>query len=293
MTFKKAAGRNFCIVCLSIFFFSLITGCSQPEPPPVTPDPHAGQVLVEDGRGNYVWVRLHEELAVNRQKKEAFSSGGNYIEYVGDSSITLRGIDVSFYQGDIDWAAVAEDGVEFAIIRAGYRGYTTGNIFEDEKFRQNIDGAIAAGLKTGVYFFSQAINEAEAVEEAEFVLELIRGYELDLPVMFDWEQIGASGDDVRTEHVSGETLTNSCIAFCETIAEAGFKPGVYFYRDLGYNEYELGRLDGLTFWVGALGDYPDFYYKHDIWQYSISGRVAGIEGDVDLNIYFYKTIGLK
>ena len=272
--------------------FCLLLCCScdaqAPSPAPAQ-DPYAGSVLVPDGTGKYIRVPLHEELPANPLSEADFASvGGNFIEYTGNGAVTVRGIDVSYYQGDIDWEKVAGDGAEFAVIRAGYRGYSKGDVYEDENFRRNYTGAVAAGMQVGVYFFSQAISVGEAAEEAEFTSGLLDGRKLDLPVMFDWERIGGGA---RTDGVSGKILTDACIAFCNIIKEAGYEPGVYFYRDLGYNTYELERLSELTFWVGALGDYPDFYYRHGMWQYSVTGRVAGIEGDVDLNIRFVKIIG--
>ena len=268
----------------------LCCSCAEKAPlPSPTPDPYAGLVLVPDGTGKHIYVPLHEGLPANTLSEADFiCADGNLIEYTGINAVTMRGIDVSFYQGDVDWEKVAADGVEFAVIRAGYRGYSQGDVYEDEKFGQNYDGAVAAGIQVGVYFFSQAINTGEAKEEAEFVSELLDGRKLDLPVMFDWERIGGGA---RTDGISGSLLTDICIVFCNGISEAGYEPGVYFYRDLGYNTYELERLSELTFWVGALGDYPDFYYRHGIWQYSITGRVDGIAGDVDLNIRFVKIIG--
>jgi lysozyme len=158
-------------------------------------------------------------------------------------------------------------------------------LFEDEMFRSNIEGALAAGLQVGVYFFSQAVNAEEAREEAGFILELIKDYDVTFPVAFDWERIEGETES-RTYDLPGETLTDCALAFCETVKDAGYEPAVYFYRDLGYNEYDLNRLKGLKFWVGAVGGYPDFYYEHQIWQYSFTGTVDGIGGGVDLNMCF-------
>ncbi|MCL1829367.1 MAG: glycoside hydrolase family 25 protein [Oscillospiraceae bacterium] len=275
-------------VILSILLFNC--ACApKPEAPPPATDPYAGQVLVSDGRGNRVWVPLYEDIPAHPLSSADFHSGdGNTVEYTGNKAVISTGIDVSFYQGDIDWEKAASDGVQFAIIRAGYRGWSKGDIFEDETFERNIEGAATAGIAVGVYFFSQAINTAEAQEEAEFVLMLLNSRKIDLPVMFDWERVETGA---RTDGLSGRELTDCCIAFCNVISEAGYEPGVYFYRDLGYNTYELDRLNSLVFWVGAISDHPDFYYRHSIWQYSITGRVAGIEGNVDLNIRFIKMIG--
>lgn len=240
---------------------------------------------VSDGMDGIMWVPLHEDIPASALEFSLFYQDGEYISYAGETPDTMRGIDVSEHQGVIDWPQVAADGVEFAMIRAAYRGYSEGQIFEDAFFRQNMEGAAAAGIKLGSYFFSQAISVEEAIEEAEFVIALLEGYTLDFPVVFDWENIGAE-TPARTDNLDSETLTDACLAFCDTVDAAGYDSAVYFYRRLGYYEYDLSRLSGLQFWVAAPGELPDFYYEHDIWQYSFTGKVSGIETDVDLNIYF-------
>lgn len=248
-------------------------------------DPYEGMALVPNGAGGEMWITVLDELAVSTFAAEDFSRDGEYINYRGEEYSAWRGIDVSEHQQEIDWEAVRGDGVDFAIIRAGYRGYSEGILNEDKYFRQNIEGALNAGLKVGIYFFSQAISVEEAVEEAGFLLELIKGYEVVLPVFYDWEAIdGTPG--VRTEGIAGSEITGFALAFCKVIENAGYNAGVYFYRSLGYNEYELDRLAGIVFWSAAVGEYPDFYYAHTVWQYSYTGKVSGIEADTDLNILF-------
>ncbi len=251
-----------------------------------TIDPHAGQVLVSDGMGGTMWVTDYENLGRNEYDTECLGRDGQYITYESEEHIAMRGIDVSFYQGEIDWQAVAADGVEFAIIRAGYRGSTEGVLNVDERFEENYTGAISAGLRVGLYFFSQAINEEEARQEAQFVLSLLNGRELDLPVFFDWEHVTLEGEEIRTVDIDGTTLTDCCLAFCEEIEAAGLSAGVYYYRSLAYTYYELDRLEGLTHWMACAGSTPDYYYDFDIWQYSFEGSVAGIDADTDLNLWF-------
>ena len=278
--------RKNLIFVLAVLIVLSISACGKPEPEPIpTVNPYEGMVSVSDGMQGLMWVPLHEEIAACSLDYELFAQDGEYISYLGDSPKTMRGIDVSEHQREIDWQMVAADGVEFAMIRVGYRGYTEGKIREDAYFRQNIEGAKAAGIKVGIYFFSQAITVQEAREEAEFVLSLISDYEIDFPVAFDWEIIGGD-EQARTDGLDNETLTDCALVFCSIIENAGYESSVYFYRRLGYFEYDLSKLAHLTFWVGAPGELPDFYYEHDIWQYSFTGNVNGIEGDVDLNIYF-------
>ena len=217
-----------------------------------------------------------------------FDANG-YLNY-GTSS--LVGIDVSWHQGEIDWAAAAE-GLDFAIIRAGYRGYSEGELFEDEYFRDNITGALDNGLKVGVYFFSQAVSVEEAVEEAQYLLSIIRGYNITGPVIFDWERI--SYDSGRTADVSGVTVTDCAIAFCETVKAAGYQPMCYGSPTTSNRDIYLDRLTAYPFWLAhytkdtAITQYP---YHYDMWQYSSTGSVPGIEGNVDLNVAIDNVFGL-
>lgn len=205
------------------------------------------------------------------------------ISYQENGRRAKAGIDVSFYQGEIDWPAVAADGVEFAMIRLGYRGYLDGTLQMDSRFEENIRGALEAGLEVGVYFFSQAITPQEAEEEASFVLEAIRGYDVTYPVAFDWEFV-TPGKEARTDEMDGQTLTQCAQAFCQTVAQAGYSPLVYFNQDLGYLTYDLSQLAECSYWLAEYDGTPDFYYGFSLWQYTHSGTVAGIEGSVDWNL---------
>lgn len=275
---KKRLGA----LALALSMLMIFASCKK-----TPPDPHAGMVEVSNGMGGTMWVELHENLPVSGLLDEKFSEAGSFLNYAGTEFQTLRGIDISEHQREIDWQAVAADGVDFAIIRAGYRGYSQGQLFEDAYFRANMEGARAAGLKLGVYFFSQAVSVAEAREEADFLLGLLEDYSLELPVFYDWEQVAGVGE-TRTDIFDSGVLTDGCLAFCEAVEAAGFEPGVYFYRSLAYYDYELDRLSDLVFWVGAPGERPDFYYEHLIWQYSFTGAVQGIAEPTDLNLLFYK-----
>lgn len=255
------------------------------EVPVETIDPHEGEVLVSDGMGGTMWVKDYENLPRNEYDTACLGRDGEYITYESGEHTAMRGIDVSFYQGEIDWQAVADDGVGFAVIRAGYRGSTEGKLNTDERFEENLTGAVSAGLRVGVYFFSQAITEEEAREEARYVLELLDGRPLDLPVFFDWEHV-SSDEGARTDTLGGAALTDCCLAFCGEIMNAGYEAGVYYYRSLAYRVYELDRLEGLVKWMACAGSTPDYYYDFDIWQYSFTGTVAGIEADTDLNLWF-------
>lgn len=247
-------------------------------------DPHEGQVYINDGFG-MVWMTPLEGVDVNDIDTSELRMVNGKPHYEGSSYETRYGVDVSEHQWDIDWNAVAGSGVDFAMIRLGYRGYTEGGLFEDPFYKPNMDGALAAGMDVGVYFFSQAITVQEAIEEAEYVIKRLQGYELKMPVVFDWEKI-EDAEYARTDGLDNTVLTDCAVAFCQTVTNAGYDACVYFNRHLGYYQYDLSRLTNYVFWVALPGDYPDFYYKSQIWQYSFASTVPGITGETDMNMMF-------
>ena len=271
--FFKRAGA----LALSAAMLLALAACGEPEP-----DPHEGMAYVNTG-ANWEWIYPPEGVAVSYLSQDDLTTNADGLpEYTGDAYDTRLGVDVSFYQGEIDWEAVAADGVEFAMIRCGYRGSESGTIVVDEQFENNINGALAAGLDVGVYFFSQSTGAIEAAEEANFVLDLISGYDITMPVAFDWEPLEGS----RAEDIDRSELTASAVVFCEMVKDAGYTPCVYLYRYTGYYEYMMERLADYELWVGALGSWPDFYFRHMLWQFSMTGRVEGIDADVDLDYQF-------
>lgn len=193
------------------------------------------------------------------------------------------GIDVSKWNGEIDWDRVQNAGITYAIIRCGYRGSSTGALVEDPYFRQNMQGALAAGLKVGVYFFTQATNEVEAVEEASMALALCEGYKITYPIFIDTEGAGGNG---RADGLDMETRTRVCQAFCETVEDAGYSGGVYGSRNWFRTKL---RMDGLTdhiIWLAEYRETPVYGGNYHFWQYTSSGNVDGIEGRVDLDISY-------
>ena len=213
-----------------------------------------------------------------------FRREGKFLRY-GDVQ-TLNGIDVSSHNGDIDWAAVAADGVDFVFIRVGFRGYgSEGTMNADTKFEQNIRGAQSVGLKVGVYFYSQAVTTSEALEEADFVLDAIRGYRIDYPVVFDWEFVNLRS--ARTFSLSRGMLTACTKAFCDRIEAAGYRSMTYFSKYIGTTRCYLADLLDYDFWYAQYADMPTLDCPWTIWQYSKTGKINGIEGYTDLNICFY------
>lgn len=233
-----------------------------------------------DAPGGLPAESTEETMEPNPWRTEAFSMENGFLHYADGDYLT--GIDVSTHQGVIDWEAVADSGVEFAILRAGYRGSTAGKLYEDEQFRENLAGARAAGLKIGVYFFSQALNAAEAKEEAAYVCKLIEGETLALPVFFDWE---LTEGESRVKSLQDIPMTDCAVAFCREVERKGFDAGVYFNQSYGYGYLDLRRLTGYTLWLAEYGDTPSFRYRFDCLQYADDGAVAGIEGDVDLDLW--------
>ena len=218
----------------------------------------------------------------NPYGKLDFQYEGRYLGCV--KAGTIPGIDVSYYQGNVDWKQVKESGIEFAIIRLGYRGYgQEGKLVEDKMAYKNLEGALDAGLKVGVYFFSQAITVEEAIEEAEFVLKRIKVYDITMPVVFDWEYISA---EARTANMDKATLTACYQAFCSRIAEAGYTPMSYFNTYQSRQLMDLTQLEDYPFWLALYSDRMTFPYRIEMWQYTDSGVVPGIEGNVDINLYF-------
>ncbi len=248
-----------------------------------------GKILIYEGSVGYAWVPIISGIKQNTYKKNNFSTDERgrmkYTDENGQES-SYFGIDVSSYQGDINWQLVREDGVEFAFIRAGYRGYgEEGKLCADEKFSANYDGAHSAGIDAGVYFFSQAITPDEAVEEAKFVLEILDGRPLEYPIVFDWETVFVpSGEDApRTEDVMPQTLTLSAIAFCETIEDAGYKSMIYTNKKQAVLKYDLRQLKKYPIWFAYYDTTLNYCYNFDVWQYG-TAFVDGIEGEVDVNI---------
>lgn len=203
---------------------------------------------------------------------------------------TIRdGIDVSYYQGDIDWNAVKNSGIEFVIIRVGYRGYQYGNLSEDPKYIQNIQGALNAGLKVGVYIFSQAINESEAVEEANFLLNRISGYNISLPIVMDFEYVSGVADRGRlyTAGLSKDQATSVCSAFANTVKNAGYTPMIYANKSMLENQID-GNYLGTQYevWLANYTTQTSYSGPYSFWQYSSSGYVNGISGRVDMNFWY-------
>lgn len=241
--------------------------------------------------GQYYFLPLQEDLAFNTYVDSNFITEENgLVSYQENGeTVTKKGIDVSKYQGEIDWAAVKNDGIDYAIIRVGIRGYSEGGILEDEFFRQNIEGAIANDIPVGVYFFTQAVNEAEAQEEADFVIGMLQGYSLTYPVYLDVEDV--KRENCRTNNLTVEERTNNAKVFLEAIAAAGYQPALYGNMKTYLLMLDLSALEQYDKWFAGY-TLPIYYpYEYKMLQYSEKGRVAGVSGSVDVNICFKEYAG--
>lgn len=243
----------------------------------------------------FVAVSVHAcDSNIPDQRKLALEAGDTYnwehlelidgrYHYLEDGAdIARTGIDVSEHQGPIDWSAVSHDGIDFAFVRLGNRGATTGSLRIDDYALENLRGATKAGLDVGVYFFSQATNESEAIEEAEFALDLLAGHQIALPVVFDHEPV--PGVEGRTEGLTDDQLTSIARAFCEKVSSAGYDTMIYGNaRDLA--RYDTSALNTMGIWLAEYEvEKPSYSSGFSVWQYSNTGRVKGIDVDVDMNV---------
>lgn len=241
-------------------------------------------IVYSGGKYNFVPIDRSLKQSILTEENLNILESGEYQYLQEGQVISHKGIDVSKHQGVIDWNLVAQDGVEFAFIRVGNRGYGTGKMVEDEQFDANIQGALAADIKVGVYYYSQAITREEVLEEANFVLEKIKPYQIACPVVFDVERV--SGEPGRMNDISVEERTEFARLFCETIQNAGYRPMIYHNTEMGAMMINLEPLEEYDKWFAAYSDKFYYPYEYKIWQYSQSGSVQGIKGPVDLNISF-------
>lgn len=244
----------------------------------------------DPGKSGYIEYRnqylpVLRDVPVAPYNKNLFVLDGSRMYYNDPNYTTELGIDISRHQEEIDWQKVADAGIQFVIIRLGFRGYgSEGTLNMDALFEENFTGAQAAGIKTGVYFYSTATTPSEAEEEAQMVLNALGGRPLEYPVIYDWE---IHNNTARNANVEKAVATDSAIAFCETIAQAGYTPMIYMGFDVGYRRLDLSRLTNYDFWFPQYSvNAPTMYYNFRIWQYTDSGSVPGISGKVDMDIAF-------
>lgn len=241
-------------------------------------------VVLDQG---YCFIPISNTLKHHEYNKNQFlRDEDGFMQYQNDGKIiSKRGIDVSVYQDKIDWKKVASDGVEYAFIRVGVRGYTKGDIIPDASFDENISGALKQKIDVGVYFVTQAINEEEAVAEAEFVLDEIEPYKVTYPIVIDVEDI--ENADPRSASLTMEERTKCIIAFCDTIKSAGYTPMIYGNMKSFLRRMDLEQLEDYKKWIAYYDDELYYPYDFDVWQYTDKGKINGVKDAVDCNISFF------
>ena len=243
------------------------------------------KILMQDNTYGEIFVPVYEDVPACTVDLNNITMRNGYAYYSENGTIiSTTGVDVSEFQGYIDWTQVKQAGIDFAFIRIGYRTYGDGIVTYDNAFQRNIEGAQAAGIKVGAYFFSQATTVDEAVDEADAVIDALAPYDITYPVVYDWELV--YHDNARTDDVSVEALADCCVAFCERVKDSGYTPMIYQNTGTAMHKLDLPRVKDYDFWLAEYAEKPSFYYDFKIWQYSNTGRIPGIEGDVDLNICF-------
>ena len=256
----------------------VFTGCASI---PKTDD--LNKFVFKDALGEYHIAEINHDVPKVQYNKDLFVKKHRRMSYIGDERYTTRlGIDISRHEGEIDWKKVKNAGIEFVIMRIGWRGYQSGILHTDENFHQNIKGALEHGLDIGVYVFSQAINEEEALEEANLVIKELENYKITLPVVFDPESVG--WEEARTDDISGEQFTKNTIVFCNRIKEAGYEPMIYSNLIWETEFFDLSQLKEYKIWYADYEKKPQTPYHFDFWQYEgLKLRVPGIkDGDIQL-----------
>lgn len=244
------------------------------------------KIHINDNTLGDIWITELDGVKKNTLDNNSFTADNTFKYYSENGKpASMEGVDVSSFSGDIDWAKVKKAGVDFAMVRLGGRGYgAEGGMYTDDKALSNIEGARKEGIKVGAYFYSQAISNAEAEEEADYCKQILGDTKLDFPLAFDWEIV--KDDNARTDSVSSTQATECAVAFCEKAKSFGYTPMVYSPSRELYFKYDLSRLKDYDIWYVEYSDLPVFYYQFSMWQYSENGSVDGIEGSVDLNICF-------
>ena len=241
------------------------------------------QIVYSDGSEE--WVQINPYMEKNTYDFTNLVSNDGKMKYYSDGKkISYLGVDISRYQKDVDFEALKSDGIDFVMLRVGARGYKTGEIQIDEYFHENIKKALEAGLDIGVYFFSQAVTQEEAVEEAQLVLDNIKEYEILYPIAYDMEFI--ENDTARVETLTRDERTAIAAAFLNHVNNAGYTPMLYGDTEWLVKRIDVAKFNASCIWLAEEADIPKYPYRYEMWQYTTQGQVRGINGFVDLNISF-------
>ena len=242
-------------------------------------------IYIEYDDGSSEWVLVNPYLKKNEYDFTNLVSQNNIYKYYADGKqVSYLGVDISKYQEYVDFPTLKKAGVTFVMLRVGSRGYQTGQIQLDEYFMDNIARATEAGLQIGIYFYSQAMNETEAVEEANLVISSLQGYTVNYPIAFDMEFV--NNDTARIETLTKDEKTAVALAFLKKIQEAGYTPMLYGNKEWLVKRIDLSKLEEFDVWLAQEADIPDFPYMYTMWQYTKQGKIDGITGYADFNISF-------
>ncbi len=251
------------------------TSVKEPEP--------GERIEYDDPVLGVISVPVMTDVAAHTYDWDRLSDNDRRLSYHTEEFRSKLGVDVSYFQGEIDWEKVKADGIDFAMIRLGYRGYGTGNIVIDDQFTENINGALEAGLEVGVYFFSQAVNVQEAKREAETVLSMLSSYPITMPVAYDLEIVSENGS--RTQKLSVTTMTENAAVFCRMVEAEGYEAVYYASKKTALLRYNLSKLKDYGLWYAEEEAQPSIPYDFKLWQYTAEGTVDGIGTSVALDLY--------
>lgn len=249
------------------------------------PSKDGKHTLLKNSDGKEEWVLISPYLPKHEYDFTKLVCQSNIMKYYEDGKlISYVGTDISKNQDYVDFVKLKKAGIDFVMIRVGARGYGSGQIVMDEYFSDNIKRATDAGLEVGVYFFSQAITEEEAVEEANIVLESVKDIKVSYPIAFDMEHV--KNDTARIERLTKAEKTTITKAFLDTVKNAGYKAIIYGAKEWLIKEVDMSKLTAYDVWLAQAEDIPDYPYQFTMWQYSTNASIDGIAGYANLNISF-------
>ncbi len=244
-----------------------------------------GYIAVTDDKGKKTYYEIIKSLPQNDYDFENNLINENgMLSYRDNKREAIKGVDLSKYNGAVDFAKLKDAGVGFVMLRLGSRGYGTGKIDLDEKFVEYAQNAKVAGIQTGAYFYSQAVNEAEAIEEANYIVGAVSGFNVKYPIAIDIEKV--SGDEARTDKLTNKERTAIVKAFCDAVKGYGYKPVIYATKEMLVSSLELEELSDYDVWLADYDNPTDYPYRFTMWQYSKTGKIDGITGDIDLDLCF-------
>lgn len=293
---KKKSYGLFALAFMTVFLIGLVAGmlilhlADSNNPQETEPEKPFEMKVSEERHITNVYIpkreRILGQIPKNPYIMENFVLEDGYMTYRNEDGekISHLGIDLSYHNQMVDWDKLASSGVEFVMLRCGYRGYTEGGLVKDEKFEEYAAEANRVGIALGVYFFTQSVTVDEAKEEANFVLDLIKDYDISYPVALDTEYVNDESARTNETEIEDDLRSEMAIAFCERIKEAGYYPIIYSSENWIRRNMNLEMLSDYDFWAAQYQEENDFLYDFTIWQYTEKGSIPGVNEDVDLDI---------